>query len=98
MFNSLSIQCLDSKSVSIKIYFFAIAKKVEDGVEGLPELIHGQEATLGYTISFPRSEKLMGKTPKELKALIKSTRWSYLLNKVHSRNQELAAYEDWEDE
>ena len=84
--------------VGLKIYFFAIAKKVEDGVEGLPGLIHGQEATLGYTISFPRSEKLMGKTPKEMKALIKSTRWSYLLNKVHSRNQELAAYEDWEDE
>lgn len=84
--------------VGLKIYFFAIAKKVEDGVEGLPELVHGQEATLGYTISFPRSEKLMGKTPKEMKALIKSTRWSYLLNKVHSRNQELAAYEDWEDE
>ena len=84
--------------VGLKIYFFAIARKIENGVEGVPGLIHGQEATLGYTISFPRSEKLMGKTPKEMKALIKSTRWSYLLNKVHSRNQELAAYEDWEDE
>ena len=84
--------------VGLKIYFFAVTKKRSDGIETPPELIHGHEATLGYTVSFPRSDKLVGKTPKEIKALLKTTRWSYLLNKIHSRNQELVAYEDWEDE
>lgn len=84
--------------VGLKIYLFAVVKKRAEGVKTAPELIHGHEATLGYTVSFPRSDQLLGKTAKEIKTLIKTTRWSYLLNKVHSRNQELLAYEDWEDE
>jgi hypothetical protein len=84
--------------VGLKIYFFAVTKRRPEDVKTPPELIHGHAATLGYTVSFPRSDKLVGKTPKEIRALIKTTRWSYLLNKIHSRNEELRAYEDWEDE
>lgn len=84
--------------VGLKIYFFAVAKKRPDGVETPPRLIHGHEATLGYTISFPRSEKLRVKTPEELRSLIKNTKYSYLVNAIISRNKDLLAYEDCDDE
>ena len=84
--------------VGLKIYFFAVTRRRPEGVRTPPQLIHGHEATLGYTISFPRSDQLRGRTPQEIKALVEATREKYLLNKIHSRNEELRAYEDWEDE
>ena len=83
--------------VGLKIYFFAVAKNRKKGDASPPELIHGHEATLGYTISFPRSDKLKGKTPEEIKQLIKQTKHSYLINVIQARNKELLAYEDDEE-
>jgi hypothetical protein len=83
----------------LKIYFFGISQRRKLGDVAPPNLIHGHEATLGYTLSFPRSEKLRGqKTPKEIRALIKTTRHSYFLNKIHAKNKDLGAYEDMEHE
>ena len=84
--------------VGLKIYFFAVSQRRAEGVITPPKLIHGHTPTLGYTLSFPRSDKLRGKTPGEIRALIKTTRHSYMLNAVHSRNKELLHYEDMDDE
>ena len=83
--------------VGLKIYFFAVAETRKDRDTSPPKLIHGHEATLGYTISFPRSDKLKGKTPAEIKQLIKQTKHSYLINVIQARNKELLAYEDDEE-
>ena len=84
--------------VGLKIYFFAVSERRDEGDKSPPKLIHGREATLGYTISFPRSDSLRNKTPQEIKDLIKTTRWSYLLNEVHLRNRDLQQYEDIEND
>jgi hypothetical protein len=83
----------------LKIYFFGISQRRESDDSNPPNLIHGHEATLGYTLSFPRPEKLRGeKTAKEIRALVKTTRHSYYLNKIHAKNKDLGAYEDIEHE
>lgn len=84
--------------MGLKIYFFAVSERRNEGDKSPPKLIHGREATLGYTISFPRSDSLRNKTPQEIKDLIKTTRWSYLLNEVHLRNRDLQQYEDIEND
>jgi len=78
----------------LKISFFGISERRAEGDRKAPKLIHGHEATLGYTLSFPRSDTLKGLSPQQVKALLKSTRHSYAINKVHDRNKELVAYED----
>lgn len=84
--------------VGLKIYFFAVTKRRPDADKTSPTLIHGHEATLGYTVSFPRSDKLRDKTPQEIQALIKTTKYSYHLNRIHAANQDLLAYEELDDE
>ena len=78
----------------LKIYFFGISQRREPNDINPPRLIHGHEATVGYTLSFPRSEEFEGKTPQEVKNLIETTRHSYYLNKIHAKNKDLNAYED----
>ena len=79
------------------IYLFAVA--VREGDEGGCKLGHGLMPTVGFTVSLPRAGKnLKGKTSKEIKAIVKQTKHSYQVNKVHSRLQELCSYEDYEDD
>tara|TARA_B110000908_G_C10266625_1_gene464618 strand:- start:2121 stop:4985 length:2865 start_codon:yes stop_codon:yes gene_type:complete len=78
----------------LKIYFFGVSQKRKSHDTDPQKLIHGHEATLGFTLSFPRSEELKGKTAQEIKNLIEKTRHSYYLNKIHAKNKDLSAYED----
>lgn len=67
------------------IYFFAVAiNKLEQGKESY-KLGHGKVPTVGFTVGIPRPEHLKGKTQKELKKLVKNTKYSYQLNKVAQR-------------
>ena len=76
------------------IYHFAV------GIKGPSfdryKLGHGLNPTLGYTLSFPRPENLRGLTKKELDRLVKDTKHSYSVNKVHAAMSELGAYEEEE--
>ncbi|MEH6639256.1 MAG: Z1 domain-containing protein [Porticoccaceae bacterium] len=81
------------------IYLFAVAvssnsKSNEDNMK----LGHGQMPTVGYTVSLPRSENLKGKSSKEIRELVKKTRHSYQVNKIHSQLQILSPYEDYDDD
>ena len=82
----------------LKIYFFAVSSKSRVNEKDTVELIHGHEATLGYTVSFPRTERLKNKTPQQIKALIKTTKHSYFINKIQEKNLDLQAYEDLDEE
>lgn len=70
------------------IYLFAVAIRKKQNTKTIEEkytLGHGLSPTLGFTIALPRPEHLKGKTPAELKDLIKETKYSYKLNKVAQR-------------
>ena len=60
-------------------------------------LAHGHKPTLGYTLSFPRIDKLKGLTQKELIELNKTTKHEYKVNKIQSQLRELADYDDYEE-
>lgn len=62
------------------------------------KLAHGQSPTLGFTLSFPRIDKLNGLTSKEVIELNKSTKHEYKINKIQMKLKELADYDDYEDE
>lgn len=82
------------------IYLFAVAVR-SPSVTGAPpsvELGHGLHPTLGYSVSFPRPENLKGKTRDEIKKLVKETKHSYLVNKIHAQLQDLGAYEEEEED
>lgn len=67
------------------IYLFSVAvDKLEEGKNSY-RLGHGKMPTVGFTVAIPRPEHLKGKTQKELKKLVKSTKYSYQLNKVAQR-------------
>ena len=77
------------------IYLFAVA--VQPANE-LPKLGHGLMPTVGYTVSFPRPENLRGKTDKEIKVLLKETKHSYSLNKIHTQLKMAFNYEEYGDD
>ncbi len=82
------------------IYCFAVAIRSPVGSDDVERvgLGHGLNPTVGYSVSLPRPENLRGKTADEIRALVKSTKHSYQVNKIHSRLQELAAYEEYDDD
>jgi hypothetical protein len=79
------------------IYLFAVAIRKKQNIktnEDKYTLGHGLSPTLGFTIALPRPEHLKGKTPAELKDLIKETKYSYKLNKVAQRLNIVEEYND----
>lgn len=83
------------------IYLFAVAVRPTIrpiGCEGPIKLGHGRSPTVGFTISLPRSDNLKGKTSEEVRAIVKDTKHSYQVNKIHSQLQELSAYEEADNE
>jgi hypothetical protein len=81
------------------IYLFAVVVYPfnDEGVKSA-KLGHGKAPTVGYTVSFPRSENLKHKTNKEIKAIVKDTKHSYQVNKIHSQLRQLSSYEDDSDD
>ena len=84
------------------IYLFAVAhvtpfpyKKENDSKI---QLAHGHNPTLGFTLSFPRIDKLKGLSSKEIIELNKSTKHEYKVNKIQSKLREIADYDDYDDE
>jgi hypothetical protein len=84
------------------IYLFSVAhvspfpfKKANDSKVNLA---HGHKPTLGFTLSFPRIDKVKGLTRKEMIELNKSTKHEYKVNKIQSQLRELADYDDYEEE
>jgi hypothetical protein len=92
--------CSDSRNYpGLTIYLFAIAVYEAGSVDKLPvKLGHGRIPTVGYTVSLPRSENLKGKTSSEIKEIVKDTKNSYQVNKIHSELQKISNYEDYDDE
>ena len=82
----------------LKIYFFAVGKNPSDKNAKVSELAFGHEPTVGYSVSFPRPERLKNKSPEELKEYVKNTKHSYLVNKILEENQDLDEYSDIDDE
>ena len=79
------------------IYLFAVAIRKKQNTntnEHKYTLGHGLSPTLGFTIALPRPEHLKGKTPAELKDLIKETKYSYKLNKIAQRLNIVEEYND----
>ena len=91
------ISSQDRDFVGLKIYLFAVCLKREQGDTSTPKLIHGREATIGYTISFPRPDSFRDKSKRELNELVKNTRLSYTINKIYQQNLDLMAYEDTDE-
>ena len=88
------IASADRDFVGLKIYFFGLTELRKDDTTTPQKLIHGREATLGYTISFPRPEHLKNLTPTEIKDLVKNTRHSYKYNKIYEEHKDLTSYSD----
>jgi hypothetical protein len=98
---SFDYLCSDDRDYpGLLIYLFAVA--VRDGIDPDSQkrfrLGHGLMPTVGYTVSIPRSENLKGMTRQEISRLVKSTKHSYQVNKIHARLQELSAYEEFDDD
>jgi hypothetical protein len=93
--------CSDKRDYpGLIIYLFAVAVHplVTKAGEYKTKLGHGQMPTVGYTVSLPRSENLKGKTSKEVREIVKQTKHSYQVNKIHSQLQQLSAYENYDDD
>jgi Z1 domain-containing protein len=98
---SFDYLCSDSRDYpGLIIYHFAVAIRKNMDTEGIKkiQLGHGHLPTLGYSVSIPRSENLKGKTSSEIAEIVKKTKHSYQVNKIHSRLQQICAYEDYEDD
>ena len=86
------------------IYLFGIGIGPETSLSKFTEsdsieLGHGRCPTVGYSVSFPRSEQLKGKSKKEIDEIVRETKRSYKVSLVYSRNRELGAYqEEFEDD
>jgi hypothetical protein len=79
------------------IYLFAVAIRKKQNIktnEDKYTLGHGLSPTLGFTIALPRPEHLKGKTPAQLKDLMKETKYSYKLNKIAQRLNIVEEYND----
>ncbi len=98
---SFDYLCSDARDYpGLIIYCFAVAIRppTSSDDDARVSLGHGLNPTVGYSVSLPRSENLKGKTADEIRALIKSTKHSYQVNKIHSRLQQLTPYEEYEDD
>ncbi|WP_394168223.1 Z1 domain-containing protein [Saccharospirillum alexandrii] len=98
---SFDYLCSDTRDYpGLTIYLFAVAVSpmVDNSDDSIVELGHGRMPTVGYTVSIPRSENLKGKTNKEISEIVKQTKHSYQVNKIHSQLQEISSYEDYSDE
>jgi hypothetical protein len=94
---SFDYLCSDDRGYpGLIIYNFGVAVRKQG--EKKATLGHGKMPTVGYTISLPRSESLKGMTKKEIDILIRKTKHSYQVNKVHMQLQKLSAYEDYDDD
>jgi hypothetical protein len=84
------------------IYLFAVAHVTpfpfDDKNESKVKLAHGHYPTLGFTLSFPRIDKLKGLSRKEIIELNKSTKHEYKVNKIQMTLKEIADYDDYDDE
>lgn len=96
--------CADERDFpALIIYLFAVAHVSpfpykKDNEKTKVKLIHGVNPTLGFTISFPKIDKLKGLTNKEILDLNKETKHEYKINKIQSDLMQIANYEDIEDE
>ena len=98
--------CSDERdSPGLLIYLFAIGvgpdkdPKIYSAAEKAAfRLGFGQEATVGFTVSMPRPEKLKGKTGKEIAEIVKNTKHEYRVGKVWDRLKEISAYEEYEED
>jgi len=89
----------DFPGLIIYLFSIGIIKPWGKSDNQVAELGHGLNPTLGYSISLPRAEEIKGKTQKEITEIIKSTKYSYSLNKVHSRYKEIFDYtENYDDD
>jgi hypothetical protein len=90
---SFDYQCSAERDFpGLLIYHFAVG--VENLESGRIMLGHGKNPTLGYSLSLPRPENLKGLSQQELKKLVRETKHSYSVNKVHAAMAELGAYEE----
>jgi hypothetical protein len=81
------------------IYLFAVAYKepwgeLANNEKQIVKLGHGQNPTIGYTVSLPRAEEIKNKSQVEIKEIIKNTKHSYLLNKVQKRLKSIFDYNE----
>lgn len=98
---SFDYLCSDARDYpGLIIYLFGVAVGYEKDASGneLVKLGHGLMPTVGYTASLPRPENLKGKTSEEIKAIIRQTKHSYQVNKIHSKLQSTSAYEEYDDD
>jgi len=90
--NAISFDYISSEKrdfPGLIIYLFAVAHvsspfpfKDNAKVSSKVKLAHGQNPTLGFSISLPRIDKLKGFSAKELLKLNKETKHSYTINKI----------------
>lgn len=95
--------CADERDFpGLIIYLFAVTSvspyPFKKDKKAKVKLAHGHSATLGFTLSIPRIEKLKNLTEKEIKALNKSTKHEYKINKIKEKIREIADYEDYDYE
>jgi hypothetical protein len=95
--------CADERDFpALIIYLFAVVHvspfpfNKEQGTQ--IKLAHDHNPTMGFTLSFPRIDRLKGKTSKEIKKLNKSTKHEYKVNKIQNKLREIADYDDYDDE
>jgi hypothetical protein len=101
---SFDYLCADERDFpGLIIYFFGVAhikpfpfKKSNTSTTS--NLVHGLNPTLGFTMSFPRIDKLKGLSKRELLELNKSTKHEYKINKIKQELEVIATYEDIEYE
>ncbi len=75
----------DRSQPGIIIYLFSIGvlpDKAKKEDEGLELFVPHSNVTMGYSISFPVHENLKGKTKREIDEISRSTKVSYIANKV----------------
>jgi hypothetical protein len=103
---SFDYMCSEEREApGLLIYLFAVAvgpdlrlKNLTDEEKEALRLGHGCAPTIGYTVSFPRSENLKGKSSKEIAEIVKQTKHEYRVDKVSARLKELNYYEEFEED
>jgi hypothetical protein len=82
------------------IYLFSVGvlpDKAKKEDEGLELFVPHRKVTMGYSLSFPVHENLKGKTRNEIESITRSTKVSYIANKVwkdFSESAEMDFYYD----
>ena len=96
---SFDYLCSDERDFpGLLIYLFGVAVGPDviniNNQKNCMALPHSLRPTVGFTVSLPRSDYLKGKSPEEIRKIVKETKHSYMVGKVYERNLELGAYED----